>query len=257
LSINSLYHQRIIGLTEQHGSVAERQLLGRWKAELDAFLKPAEKALIAGQVGLEFGIEDTLTLKVNLKSRVLSPAPTLASMIMKSSPALTPWGNYIIQQRLRFHCGIKLMPDRLSREIYVYPKDHRTMGDLLGDNPFRHAVEDIQPNFLGIDDQRGYSMYFDATDTAWVAVLLKELGLQDWQGATALPWQQVRFDGAALLSGKTALELQPLPAAVLARFASHYPFPYFRYLIPLREHTNGNFGRDPVTGRFALYATVN
>jgi hypothetical protein len=100
-------------------------------------------------------------------------------------------------------------------------------------------------------------MYFDATETDWVTTLLQELGLQDWQGASTWPWQQVRFDGNELLSGKTALEIYPLPAAVLARFASHYPFPYFRYLIPLRQLHDGNFGRDPITGRFALYATVN
>ena len=100
-------------------------------------------------------------------------------------------------------------------------------------------------------------MYFPATETGWVATLLAELGLPDWQGAEAWPWQQLRFDGSTLLPGKTAIEISPLPAAVLARFASHYPFPHFRYLVPLRDHANGNFGRDPVTGRFALYATVN
>jgi hypothetical protein len=60
-----------------------------------------------------------------------------------------------------------------------------------------------------------------------------------------------------MISGKTALELRPLPVAVLARMISHYPFPWFRYLFQLKDHVNGNFGRDPVTGRYALYATVN
>lgn len=256
LSINSLYLQRIIALTEEQGGLVEQQLLGRWKTEIAGFLKPAERQLLAGALGLEFGLEDALALKINLKARGLSPAASLLGL-MQTSPALELWGRYALQNRLRFHCGIKLTAERVSREIYLYPKDHAGLAGLLDDGPFSRAVRELRPMFLGVDDLRGYSMYFPATDTAWVSALMRELGLGDWQGAELSPWQQLRFDGTRLIPGKTALETKPLPAGVLARLASHYPFPYFRHLIPLRQHTNGNFGRDPVTRRFALYVTVN
>lgn len=256
ITIHSMYHQQLGKLISQHGSLPEQQLVGRWQAELDAFLLAADRQLLNKALGLEFGIEDALTLKINLKARGMGAVTTLLTLI-RQSPILAPWAEYILHQQIRFHCGLKLTPETLSRELYVYPKDHLTLAPLLGNTPFREAIETLKPLFIGIDDQRGYSMYFPGKDTAWVEVLRQELGLSDWHGAEIWPWQQLRFNGTSMLPGKTAIELKPMPAPVLARFASHYPFPYFRYLIPLRNHANGNFGRDPVTGRFALYATVN
>lgn len=256
MSINSIYHRRLLELTGSQGSLAEQQLLARWQDELSGFLKPADRQLLTGELGLQFGIENALTLKINLKSRRGRPVTTLLALA-RQSPALAPWADLILQRQLRFHCGVKLTPERLSRELYIYPRDHSTLAPRLGDTPFRAAVEKMKPLFIGADDHRGYSMYFPATNEDWVDTLRLELGLADWGGARLWPWQQLRFDGEQLLQGKTAIELTPLPAAVLARFISHYPFPWFRHLIPLRDLRDGNFGRDPVTGRFALYATVN
>lgn len=254
--MSSMYLQQLVNLVQKLGSLPEQQLIGRWQKELEAIFQAADRQLLNKALGLEFGIEDALALKINLKARSLGAVTALLSLIQQS-PNLVPWAECILDQQLRFHCGVKLTPSGLSRELYLYPKDHARLRYLLGHTPFQAAVEELKPLFLGIDDQRGYSMYFPATDTAWVDALRVELGLPDWQGAKLWPWQQLRFDGQRLIPGKTAIELSPLPASVLARFASHYPFPYFRYLIPLRDHANGNFGRDPVTGRFALYAGVS
>lgn len=256
MSINSVYHKRLSNLAIRLGSLPEQQLLARWQSELEGFLKPADRQLLAGDIGLEFGIEDTLALKINLKARGLGAVTTMLALL-RQSPALQPWGELILRGQLRFHCGLKLTPERLSRELYLYPRDPAALAPLLGDNAFSSAVQELKPLFIGVDDYRGLSMYFPATDDAWIDTLREELGLADWGGATLDPWQQIRFDGQALLKGKTAIELKPLPAPVLARFISHYPFPWFRYLIGLRDLRDGNFGRDPVTGRFALYGTVN
>jgi hypothetical protein len=256
LSINSIYHRRLADLAKRLGSLPEQQLLARWQADLDGFLRPADRELVAGGIGLEFGIEDTLALKINLKARGLGAVTTMLALL-RQSPDLLPWGELILRDQLRFHCGLKLTPDRLSRELYIYPRDHAAVAPLLGDTTFNSAVQELKPLFIGVDDHRGLSMYFPATGDAWVGTLRQELGLADWGGATLWPWQQVRFDGQQLIRGKTAVELKPLTAPVLARFISHYPFPWFRYLIGLRDLRDGNFGRDPVTGRFALYGTVN
>jgi hypothetical protein len=254
--MSSMYLKQLVRLTREHGTLPEQQLLSRWQNELAEFFAPADRALMNQALGLELGIEDTLTLKIILKSRGPMIAPALLEMIRRV-PKLAIWGHFILHHQLRFHCGIKLTPERITHELYAYPKDHAALSSIIGENDFMAAVQQLRPLGIGIDDHRGYSMYYDAINTDWIDTLRKELGLANWGGAHLWAWQQMRFDGAKLLPGKTALELKPMPAPVLARFASHYPFPYFRYLIPLKPHTNGNIGRDPVSGRFALYITVN
>lgn len=258
--MSSPYTHQIEQLVGKHGSLAEKQLIQRWKVEIDRFLSPATRQLLNKSLELELGIEDTLSLKIILKSRHIGPVTTLLA-ILEDCPNLKSWGGYLLSQQLRFHCGIKLTPERFSRELYFYPSNHAELStDIkkqLGNNPFSQALNDIRPLGIGINDQQGLSMYFTATDTNWVSALQQELGVTDWQASHLWAWQQLRFDGKQLIAGKTGLELAPLNAQILARFISHYPFPYFRYLIPLRAQRNGNFGRDPVTGRFALYATVN
>lgn len=254
--MSSLYLKRMVALAAQQGRHEEQQLIGRWTAELEAFLGPATQVLLNGSVGLEIGIEDSLALKLTLKTVRLAPTGSLQSM-MAASPALIPWGRHVMDNQLRFHCGIKLTPERMTREIYAYPCDYTRLRELIQDPRIQTRLEEMKPLGLGIDDHRGYSVYFTSPDTHWVQVLQKELGLEDWHATRIWAWQQLRFVDGEAVAGKTALELRPLSPAVLARFASHYPFPYFRYLLPLREYHHGNFGRDPATGRFALYAMVN
>lgn len=243
-------------LVAQKGSLAEKQLIQRWQHELDRFLAPATRSLLNKHLILEIGIEDTLTLKLNLKPNTMRATETLIYM-MEDSPHLKHWGEYVLNHQPRFACGIKITAEFCSRELYIYPGNHEFFAKQLPDNLFTQSLLSIKPLFVGIDDHRGYSMYFNATDTGWIDALQKELGLESWHTRQLWAWQQLRFDGQQLLAGKTALELHPLQVQTLSRFISHYPFPYFRYLIPLRQQRNGNFGRDPVTGRFALYATVN
>lgn len=254
--MSSLYLKQLVQLTQQHGTLPEQQLVARWAQDIDALLAPVQRSLLSGATGLEFGIEDTLTLKLILKSRGPQLAPALLEMV-RQAPKLATWAEFVLRHQLRFHCGIKLTPERLTHELYAYPKDHAALRPIIGSNAFQTALEQLRPLGIGIDDHRGYSMYYDALDTGWTETLRKELGVPDWGGASLWAWQQMRFDGATLLPGKTALELTPMPATILARFASHYPFPYFRYLIPLKQHSHGNIGRDPVSGRFALYVTIN
>lgn len=256
MSINSLYHRRLAELAARQGSLPERQLLAHWQSDLDAFLKPADRQLLSGEIGLEFGIEDALALKINLKARGPGAVTTLLALV-RQSPALAPWGELIIRDQLRFDCCLKLTPERISHKLYLYPRDYLALQPLLAATTFRSAMEELRPLIIGVDDRRRYSMSFRAQQDDWIDILRQELGLADWGGARLRPWQQLRFDGEQLLKGKTAIELKPLPAAVLARFISHYPFPWFRYLIGLRDLRDGSFGRDPATGRFALYATVN
>lgn len=253
----SPYLAQMERLAKTHGSLPEQQLLARWRRELNALLRPADRQLLNGECTLELGIEDGLTLKVILKTQRLGPVPTLVNL-MADSPPLAPWSQFVIRHNLRFHCGIKITPERLTREVYATPpRDPALLRQALGDTPFREAAQALKPVLLGLDDLRGFSMYYDAVDTAWVDALRQELGLKDWQGPAPYAWQQTRYDNGELLPGKTGLEFTPLPAPVLARLASHYPFRHFRYLLPLKDLRNGNFGRDPVSGRFALYATVN
>mgnify|MGYP001627423719 CR=1 FL=1 len=256
----SHYMRQIQQLVGEHGNAQEKQLISRWSNEINHFLKPADRQLLNQSLGLEFGIEDALGLKINLKSRGMGAVTSLLAM-MNASPALKAWGDYVLQNQMRFHCGIKITPERLSHEIYAYPQSHDALSQHLlhvtANQALGEAVRSLRPAAIGIDDKRGLSLYFAATETGWVETLLRELGLENWQGCKAEAWQQLRFDGNTLLPGKTGLEISPLDLRVLTRFASHYPFPYFRYLIPMKSQRDGNFGRDPVSGRFALYATVN
>lgn len=254
--MTSLYLKRLIHMTQQQGSLAEQQLVSRWQKHVGELLHSVEKSLLNGTTGLEFGIEDTLTLKIILKSRGPMITPALLALV-RQAPLLDRWGQFILEHQLRFHCGIKLTPERITHELYAYPKDYSKLEPIIGKNAFMNALRLIQPKGIGVDDHGGYSMYYDAVSTEWVDVLKDEIGLKDWGTTKLWAWQQTRYDGNTLIPGKTALELSPMPALVLARFASHYPFPYFKYLIPIKQHSSGNIGRDPVSGRFALYATVN
>lgn len=254
--MSKLFLLQIEHLVAQKGSLAEKQLVQRWRPELEAFFESASRPLMNKALGLEIGIEDTLALKINLKGRGLTAAPTLLAF-MNRIPAFQPWGSYILAQQLRFHCGIKITPDKVSYELYVYPDQHTQFAEQLPDNAFKKAFLSTQPHFIGIDDQRGFSQYFEATDTQWVDHIREELKLPDWQGAVLWPWQQIRFNGEQLIAGKTGLEFKPFSPLLLARLMKRYPFSYFSYLLPPTTYCNGNFARDPVTGRFALYATVN
>lgn len=254
--MRNLFLLQIEHLVGQKGSLAEKQLIQRWRPELAHFFEPAIRPLMNKTLGLEIGIEDTLALKINLKCRELSAAPSLLAF-MNRIPAFQPWGNHILTQQLRFHCGIKITPERVSHELYVYPNNHAQFAEQLPDSAFKKAFLTTKPLFMGIDDQRGFSQYFEATDTQWVNHLREELKLPDWQGTVLWPWQQIRFNGERLIAGKTGLELKPLHPLLMARLLKRYPFSYFPYLLPVTHYCNGNFARDPVTGRFALYATVN
>jgi hypothetical protein len=255
--MDSIFFRRLQALADRHGRLEEQQLVGRWAAEIDSLLAPATRGLLANEVALEFGIEDSLCLKINLLSRGL-PAASALLAFANLSPALAPWAEYILRRQLRYHCGIKITPTAISREIYVYPKNHDDFSATLGGNAFADSVKALKPLCVGIDDQRGPCMYLlTPVDEPWIDALRKELGLKDWHGANLLPWRQLRFDGQEHMRGKTGIQFKPLPAQVLARAISHYPFPWFRYLIPLSTLPNGNLGRDPVSGRYAFYATVS
>lgn len=254
--MSSLFLLQIEHLVGQKGNLAEKQLIQRWRPELEHFFEPANRPLMNKTLGLEIGIEDTLALKINLKCRELSAAPSLLAF-MNRIPTFQPWGSYILAQQLRFHCGIKITPEQVSHELYVYPKNQAQFAEQFPDSAFKKALLTTKPHFVGIDDQRGFSQYFEAADTQWVNHLREELKLPDWQGAVLWPWQQIRFNGEQLIAGKTGLELRPLTPLLMARLLKRYPFSYFHYLLPVTNYCNGNFARDPVTGRFALYATVN
>lgn len=254
--MTSQYHRHLEQLVGKNGSLPEQQLISRWRSELTAFLAPADRQLLNRQLGLEIGIEDTLALKLILKSRRESATLALLALAAQHSVFQT-WRDHILARNLRFHCGIKLTPQGVSRELYIYPDDHQAIAELTPHPTLASAIAEVRPLFVGVDDLNGYSLYFEAREKDWVERLRTEIGLTDWHGAALWPWQQLRFKNNQMIPGKTGLELSPLPLSCLARFISHYPFPFFRHLIPMKAHTNGNFGRDPVTGRFALYAVVN
>lgn len=255
--MTTIHLQQIVRLVDLHGSMPEKQLVNRWHHDLEAFFQPAERALLNSHMGMEFGIEDLLTLEIKLKSARKHPStfPPMLSM-MRACPALSPWAQYAIQHHLPFHCGVKLTPKRLTRELFICPRNYTNLPE-IEDTIFAEAIREVRPTRIGIDDCGNYSMHFKATDTAWVPVLLNELGLGSLPGTRILPWQHINFDGQELAAGKTLVEFVPLRLDVLTRLISHYPFPYFRYLIPRRQlDKGGTICRDPKTGRFSLYAQV-
>lgn len=250
--------QQIIRLTHTHGSLPEQQLLQRWMPELDAFFQAATPALLQKHIGMEFGIRDTLTLDIKLKTLSRHPSVYVPFLeVLKKIPKIAHWGEFAIQNNRGFHCGLKLTPERLTHEVFMAPARHFLGIPGITDTAFEKAIQTLRSSRIVIDDQEGYGLHIKPLDTTWANSLRNTLGLSNWEATDILPWQHLYFDGKDLLPGQTLLELRPLTLSVLARLTSHYDFPYFRYLIPSRTHKGGTFGRDPTTGQFSLYVQVS
>lgn len=250
--------QQIFRLVHLHGSLPEQQLLKRWLPELDAIFQAASPALLKGHIGLEFGIRDALALDIKLKT--LSRHPSVYAPFLEMTrkiPDMAEWREYSIQHNRGFHCGLKLTPERLTHEVFLAPAKQFLALPGIANTPLEKAIQSLRSSRIVIDDQRSYGLHIKPLDTTWTESLRAALGLSTWDASRVLPWQHLHFNGESLIAGQTLLELRPLTLDVLARITSHYVFPYFRYLIPLRPYKGGAFGRDPATGHFSLYVQVS
>ncbi len=230
-------------------------MIRTWQSEIGDFLEGHAKGLIRGVQRLEIGLEDALALKLNIKSAGDLPAAGLLDVYARL-PAFSPWVARILTYGRRFHAGIKVTPEVLSRELYVYATGEDLSAILGDDHPITLAHGEHKALFLGIDDDRGLSLYFDADSRSFVEQVEQD-ARHPLSAGKLWAWQQIRYQGDRLIAGKEAFEITPLPLSLSLRLLSHYPFPHFRYLIPKRELKNGNFGRDKHTGRYAYYTTVS
>ncbi|MDX5327940.1 MAG: hypothetical protein LPK06_04000 [Marinobacter sp.] len=252
----SLYFQHLEKLVESHGKAEEKQLLGRWRQELRSFFAGANSTLLSGRQHLEFGIQSDLALKINLKSPGLATGVSSLD-IFADDPVLAPWASLILARGLRFHGGIKLTPERLSHELYLYldqPGDEAAAVSLAPS--LQPLLDRYQPVGIGVDNHRGLSVYFTAPDTSMQTLVARETGITPEQLHCIWCYQQARQEQGQVIAGKSALELKPFTPALLTRLISRYPFPWFRYLFRGASLRSANFGGDHVSRQFSLYADV-
>lgn len=235
----------ILRLTQQHGRPEEKQLLSRWQEELRHFLHPFEREILAGQLSLEIGLEPKLVLKMVIKRRKLPPIAGLLRIISQLSPSLQQVALQVAKTGQDFHIGIRLAPDAIHREIYVY--NHG--GDSLSLPPMPPPPEKLLVTAYGVDERQGLSAYFTSQDNPILLERLRprQLELNALLKADLNPyitgmWLHFRLQNHAWLPAKFGLEYKNAPLNITTRALSHFKPPYFNYLIPrqaLREMVIG------------------
>lgn len=249
-----LFYRTLVSQVKQKGRPDELGLLQLWDEALRLFFKLHNDGLISKAQRLEVGIEDRLTLKLNIKAATAIPAASLIRHHIQI-PAFKPWVELILRENLRCHIGIKLTPQGKREELYVYtPASH--IASILGSrHPFSQQALALSPKGIGVNDAGELGMYFDAREERFIADIEKELKCPIPRDDIWI-WEQLRFHNERIQPGKLAFEIKPLSLQLMTRILSHYPFPYFRYLFPKKELRNGNFGKDRVTERYSFYANA-
>ncbi|MDQ8037171.1 MAG: hypothetical protein REI12_07095, partial [Pedobacter sp.] len=148
--------EKLLALVKQHGRSEERQLLSRWAHELNEFMTPFEKGIALGHQKLEIGLENRLTLKLIIKRQVLPPVSGLLQISPTLPSSLAEAAIHACTTGISFHVGLRINPDSMHREIYLYPSPEIRSKLLSSLSPL---PDSLHASFYGLDEQQGISAY--------------------------------------------------------------------------------------------------
>lgn len=234
----------LLTLIDKHGSAAEKQLIGRWTPQIEAFMAAFSPGIQRGEQRLEIGLENTLVLKLVVKQAMLPPAEGLIRIAPTLPPSMTELARLAVAKGFKFHVGLRIQADACHREIYVYEKEDifvralATQGNVLPAPPPGLTV-----TAYGIDELSGISAYFTDTHNPLVQThayaigvrVMDELKIRLDRERTGI-WEHMRLRKGTWQSGKFGFEIKNVSLEVATRIISHYRPPYFRYLAPFRTY---------------------
>lgn len=234
----------LFDLVDQKGSLEERQIVKRWKPDIDKFLAPFLNGIRRGEQSLEIGLENRLTLKLVVKRHKYPPVLGLGLLADSLPEPMASVARLTVDRQLDHHFGIRVDATRCHRELYVYDPD-RLVAQLLATR-FDLACPPppgLTVTAFGIDERAGLSAYFTDVRNPAVAnlkgqvlgMLQKELRI-DLEGCFSGTWEHQRWAEGRWTPVKVGIELQNVPVEVATRVISHYRPPHFRYLVPFRAY---------------------
>lgn len=239
------FQSTVTRLVDSRGTTEERQLIARWRPQIEDFLQPFSEDILRDNNRLEIGLENTLALKLIVKRAYLPPVRGLVRLADSLGGLAGICARETLRAGYEFHVGLRVQPDRCDREIYVYDRN-REFTAFLG----RHVKLPPTPEgaqkiaFFGIDEGRGISAYLSTGKNPRVAAVLpvlreklqRELRYRGLEEHVANLWEHVRLEDDRWVSSKYGLELVKIPLTLATRIISHYRPPYFGYLVPFAEY---------------------
>lgn len=108
-----------------HGSPEERRLIETHGLALAGFLDHPDIQLHSKRAHLEMVLENRIALSFNMITTPHSASWGLIDQIGAWAPSLRNLSETILRHKLRSHVGIKIRPDLVEYELYVYEtQDH-------------------------------------------------------------------------------------------------------------------------------------
>lgn len=239
------FRSSITHLIDTYGSSQERQLIARWREQIEAFLQAFAEDILRDHGRLEIGLENALVLKLIVKRTHLPPVQGLARIAEDLGGLAGVCAREVLRAGYNFHVGLRVEPDRCDRELYVYDRNREFTAFLSLHArlpPTPGGAEHIA--FYGIDEARGISAYLGTRKNPRVAGLMPTLAekLRDELRAPGIEthlanmWEHIRLEEGRWVSSKFGLELIKIPLTLSARIISHYQPPHFRYLVPFADY---------------------
>lgn len=257
--------ENIIHLIDSKGILQERQLIHRWQDELDTFLSPFTRDLLRHNCVLELGIERGLAFKLIIKRYQFPPVAGLLKLTPSLPDRLREVAEYVCSQQYDFHIGIRVEPDRIARELYVYNKPPSVFSDMLArlDTPPPGTASDLHVSFFGLDEEEGISAYYSSTENPtmgeYTDALTERLSAELKTSLTDCVvghWEHLRYKDGKWQPGKVGIELVEPGFDVVLRTLSHYQPPWFSYLIPRRKLPQMAIAFKPETRETTWYFTI-
>lgn len=203
-------------MTNQHGSPEERQLLRRHQESLRTFLDHPDVRPANPGIKLEIGLENSLVLKFTALARRTSPFG-LIHQIGEHHPSMQRLAETIIQHKLHCHAGIKLTPEQLEHEFYVYDSDTGVLqSEGFVDEQWGNCGLPQPPLFFGHSSTGTISAYaaIAATDSV---ELEQEMGLKLPSAGLKIKTllHSRRMPNGEWKADKAGLEITPFPSHTL------------------------------------------
>lgn len=262
MTATSTFRSTLASLIETRGAVAEKQLLGRWRAELASFLHACNDGLLKGHQRLEIGLAHELALHLTVKQNSLPPALGLLR-ILDTSPSLPPLfttvARAVLAHGLTFDMTLRLSAGHCIREIHFRDPRHVISRLLKVQKLLPPLPSHLYADAYSLDETGNIRAYFSSRQNPRVEARLAEF-LQ-WSAAelkmdpapfAPVLWQQLRVQNSHAARGWAedgfALELHQVSVEAATRIISHCQPPCFRYLVPYRPYASIVLVGTPQTG---------
>ncbi|MFZ5755735.1 MAG: hypothetical protein ACOY3X_02405 [Pseudomonadota bacterium] len=257
------FHSSITRLVDTRGSSEERQLVARWRPEIESFLGAFQEGIRKDYQSLEIGLEEGLVLKLVVKRFRMPPVAGLAR-IAGTLPGLAgACAREVLRAGYDFHVGLRIQADRCHRELYIYDRNREFTRFLETQVPLPPRPEGASVvTAYGIDEQDGVSAYLTVRKNPRVAAQLPLIG-QKLEQELRVPlgarvkdlWEHLRLQDGRWQPGKFGIELHDLDLQLATRIISHYRPPHFGYLVPLAEYASIVIAGMPSGGIRGWYFT--